>query len=265
MGCIFVTDCSRFLETCEPERFDLIIADPPYFQICGEFDYVWPNREAYCSWCQSWLGLCAKALKPTGSLYLWGKIGFGKGFPLFHVVNWIEETNLFRVVNWITQRNTRGRGNKRGYMEAREELIFMVKGNDYTWNCAYTEEPSKRKDLGFDGKPRKNTHKRCSDVWIDIAEASQSAKERTGFPTTKALRLCERIVLASTNPGDEVYIPFGGSGSEAIACEKHGRRWVLTEKEPQYVERFIVPRLDNHVPLESGTWSERVVSLPGGC
>lgn len=240
---IIVDDCLTYLKSCSDNTFDLIIADPPYYHIYGEFDYAWENLDAYLNWCKSWITECHRVLKETGSFYLWGKIGFGNGYPLFKLADWIESNHLFRVVNWITQRNTRGRGNKKGFMEAREELVFMVKSQNYTWNCAYTSEPSKRKDLGFDGKPRKNQFKRCSDVWIDITEASQSSKERTGFPTTKALKLCERIILASSNPGDKVYIPFGGSGSEAIVCQRLNREWVLTEINPNYVEKYIRPRL----------------------
>lgn len=240
---VICTDCITYMSSCPEETFDLIIADPPYFQIYGEFDFQWKNVEEYIDWCKTWVAGCCRVLKKTGSFYLWGKIGFGNGFPLFKVVDWIEKEKMFRVVNWITQRNSRGRGTKKGYMEAREELVFMVRSDDYTWNPAYTEEKSKRKDLGFDGKPRKNEYKRCSDVWIDIAEASQSSLERFDFPTTKALKLCERIIKSSSNPNDLIFIPFGGSGSEAVACEKLQRRYVLTEISQQYIDEIILPRL----------------------
>lgn len=236
------SDCLAYLGNQPSERFDLIIADPPYYEICGEFDYAWSSVEDYLDWCYRWVRACHRCLKPTGAMYIWGKIGFNKGFAFPRLVQWIEEEGLFVVRNWITQRNTRGRGTKKGFMEAREELVFLTKGDDFTWNVAYTEEKSNRSDPGFDGKPRKNVFKRCSDVWIDIAEASQSSKQRfhlpdgTAFPTVKPLKACKRIVAASTNPSDLVYIPFGGSGSEAIACQSLGRRWVYTETNIQYVD-----------------------------
>lgn len=242
-------DCLKYLETEKDEIFDLVIADPPYFEIYGDFDFVWESSEDYINWCKKWLLECHRVLKANGSLYLWGKIGFNKGYPLFKLADWVESNKLFVVRNWITQRNSRGRGNKKGFMEAREELIFMTKGKDYIWNNSYTEEKSNRKDMGFDGKPRKNEYKRCSDVWIDIAEASQSSKERfclpdgKAFPTVKSIKLCERIILASTTEGSKVFIPFGGSGSEALACQKHNRSYVLTELNSDYFEFVIKPRL----------------------
>lgn len=243
-------DCIEYLKTVSDEIFDLIIADPPYFQIYGEFDFSWKDLDEYLFWCKTWIKECHRVLKKTGSFYLWGAIGYNKGYPLFKLADWIENNHLFMVQNWITQRNTRGRGSKKGFMTAREELVFMTKSKDYTWNKAYTEEKSNRKDLGFNNKPRKNEYKRCSDVWIDIAEASQSNKERfrlpngSNFPTVKSLKLCDRIILASSNEGDYVYIPFGGSGSEAISCKNNNRKFVLTEVNKTYFDAVIVPRLN---------------------
>lgn len=246
---IHTCDCRVYLESVAANTFDLIIADPPYFQIRGEFDFAWRDVDEYVVWSRGWISECHRVLKDTGSFYLWGKIGFGKGFPLFKIADWMESSGLFSVRNWITQRNTRGRGTKRGFMEAREELVFATKSDSYTWNPAYTEEPTNRTDPGFDGKSRKSLFKRASDVWIDISEASQSSKQRfsladgTPFPTVKPLLACNRIITSSSNPGDNVFIPFGGSGSEAVACEKLGRNWQLTEVDSRYVEQIILPRL----------------------
>ena len=252
-------DCMRYLKEAESASFDLVIADPPYFQIVhgggvcplGEFDFVWGSLDEYLNWCKKWIRGCHRILKETGSFYLWGAIGYNRGFSLPKLADWIEEEELFKIQNWITQRNSRGVGMKRGFMCAREELVYMTKSDAYTWNPAYTTEKTKRKDLGADGKPRKNQYKRCSDVWCDIAEASQSSKERfktgdgSSFPTVKALKLCGRIIEASTNEGDRVYIPFGGAGSEAVACKLLNRDFVVTETNPHYVDELILPRLDS--------------------
>lgn len=242
-------DCLSYMKSCPNAIFDLVIADPPYFMICGDFDFEWQNVDEYIEWCKAWVAEIGRIMKSTASFYLWGKIGFGKGFALFHLVDWIEKNNLFQVNNWITQRNVRGRGTKRGFMEAREELVFMTKSNKFTWHNAYTTEPSLRNDNGYDGKPRKNKFKRCSDVWVDITEASQSKHERfrlpdgRSFPTVKPLKASCRIIEASSNPGDLVYIPFGGSGTEAVACTLLNRNWQLTEKNANYIQHIICPRL----------------------
>ena len=246
---IFNKDCVEYMKTLPDKSIDLIVADPPYFQIYGEFDYIWKNVDEYIKWCKEWIQEVYRILKPTGSFYLWGKIGFNNGYPLFKIADWIENEQLFLVQNWITQRNTRGRGVSRKYMQAREELIFMTKSENYTWNTAYTEEKSNRKDLGANGKPRKNEFKRCSDVWVDIAEASQSSKERfklsngESFPTVKAQKLCDRIIKASSNENDLVYIPFAGSGSEIVSCIKNKRNWIATEINEEYINEVILPRI----------------------
>lgn len=244
------TDCVEYLSKIKDETYDLIIADPPYFQIKGDFDFVWKDIDEYLDWSKIWIKECHRTLKNTGSFYLWGKIGFGKGFALLKLADWFESEKLFTIRNWITQKNSRGRGNKKGFMEAREELIFATKSNDYVWNPAYTKEKSTRKDLGADGKVRKNKFKRVSDVWIDIAEASQSSKQRfklssgESFPTVKSLDLCERIIASSSKEGDHLFVPFGGSGSEAVCAQKMQRKCTITELNQSYFEEIILARLD---------------------
>ena len=248
---IYNEDCITYMKSLPDKYVDLIIADPPYFQICGDFDYIWKNVDEYINWCKEWINEVYRVLKDNGSFYLWGAIGYNNGYPLFKLADWIEQNELFKVKNWITQRNTRGRGVSKCYMKAREELIFMTKSEDYTWNTAYTEEKSNRKDLGANGKPRKNEFKRCSDVWIDISEASQSSKERfklssgESFPTVKAQKLCDRIIKASSNEGDLVYIPFAGSGSEIMSCIRNNRNWIATELNREYIDEIILPRISS--------------------
>jgi site-specific DNA-methyltransferase (adenine-specific) len=64
------------------------------------------------------------------------------------------------------------------------------------------------------------------DVWNDIPPISAQAKERLGYPTQKPVALLERIVAASSNPGDVVLDPFCGCGTTVHAAEKLGRRWI---------------------------------------
>ena len=52
-----------------------------------------------------------------------------------------------------------------------------------------------------------------------------------------------RILLASSDPGDLVVIPFAGSGSEIVSCIKHGRDFIAAEINPVYVRDMILPRL----------------------
>ncbi len=64
-----------------------------------------------------------------------------------------------------------------------------------------------------------------SDVW-DIGIIAPIAKERLGYPTQKPLALVERIVKASSNPGDLVLDPFCGCGTAADAAASLGRKYL---------------------------------------
>lgn len=63
-------------------------------------------------------------------------------------------------------------------------------------------------------------------VWTDIPPINSQAQERLGYPTQKPLALLERIIAASSNPGDVVLDPFCGCGTALHAAQKLGRRWI---------------------------------------
>lgn len=65
-----------------------------------------------------------------------------------------------------------------------------------------------------------------SDVWTDVAPLAGSHAERLGYPTQKPVSLLERIVSASSSPGDVVLDPFCGCGTALIAAETLKRRWI---------------------------------------
>ena len=64
------------------------------------------------------------------------------------------------------------------------------------------------------------------DVWNDISPIGPGAAERLGYPTQKPLALLERIIQASSNPGDVVLDPFCGCGTTVAAAQKLGRQWI---------------------------------------
>lgn len=64
------------------------------------------------------------------------------------------------------------------------------------------------------------------DIWTDISPIGAQAAERLGYPTQKPVALLERIIQASSNPGDWVLDPFCGCGTAVVAAEKLGRRWL---------------------------------------
>jgi adenine-specific DNA-methyltransferase len=64
------------------------------------------------------------------------------------------------------------------------------------------------------------------DIWVDIKQMHNLAAERTGYPTQKPEELLERIIRASSNPGDIIFDCFMGSGTTQAVSMKLGRRFI---------------------------------------
>jgi site-specific DNA-methyltransferase (adenine-specific) len=64
------------------------------------------------------------------------------------------------------------------------------------------------------------------DVWTDISQLRGSGNEGLGYPTQKPEALLDRIIQASSNPGDVVCDPFCGCGSAIASAQKLGRKWI---------------------------------------
>jgi DNA modification methylase len=64
------------------------------------------------------------------------------------------------------------------------------------------------------------------NIWTDIPPVNPQAKERLGYQTQKPIALLERIIRASTNPGDTVFDPFCGCGTTIYAALANDREWI---------------------------------------
>ena len=64
------------------------------------------------------------------------------------------------------------------------------------------------------------------NFWGDISPVNSQAEERIGYPTQKPLKLLERVVLASSKPGDVILDPFCGCGTAVHAAQRLGRSWI---------------------------------------
>lgn len=96
---------------------------------------------------------------------------------------------------------------------------------------------------GGEKDKRKNPKgKSCGNVW-EFSRIMPNYKEATEHPTQKPEKLAERMILASSHPGDLIVIPFAGSGSEVAACIKNERRFVASELNAAYVQDIILPRI----------------------
>lgn len=99
--------------------------------------------------------------------------------------------------------------------------------------------PRRRAEEPFDPAARLVT---VGDVWTDIDRLNQTAKERLGYPTQKPLALLERIIEASSAPGEVILDPFCGCGTTVHAAERLGRQWIGIDVT-NYAVKLISERL----------------------
>jgi len=76
-GLILQADAIKVLEGYEGESFQLILADPPYYQVLveQEWDNAWQEANDYLEWTLQWVRACRKVLRPDGLLYIFGQLG----------------------------------------------------------------------------------------------------------------------------------------------------------------------------------------------
>ncbi|HHV82031.1 TPA: site-specific DNA-methyltransferase [bacterium] len=66
----------------------------------------------------------------------------------------------------------------------------------------------------------------CQSIWTDVFDPQSQSDEKLDYPTQKPEALLDRIIKASSNPGDLVLDCFAGSGTTLAVAEKLGRRWI---------------------------------------
>ena len=218
--------------------FDLLFADPPYNlnKDFGKENFRQTSLDKYEEWLDSWVRLCVPLLKDTASVYICG--------------DWRSGTAIQRVgsryltlQNRITWEREKGRGAKRNWKNASEDIWFFTVSDRYTFNLddvkhrrrviAPYKENGSPKDWNetLDGNYR-DTHP--SNIWTDLTVPFWSMPENTDHPTQKPEKLLAKIILASTNQGDLVLDPFSGSGTTAVVAKKLGRHFVAIESDEDY-------------------------------
>jgi site-specific DNA-methyltransferase (adenine-specific) len=85
------------------------------------------------------------------------------------------------------------------------------------------------------------------DIWTDISQIRGTNSELMGYATQKPIALLERIIQASSNPGDVVLDPFCGCGTAIAAAQKLDRRWIGIDVTHLAIS-LINYRMDNMFP-----------------
>jgi len=154
--------------------------------------------------------------------------------PIFRSMSMGERPNLCYEYKGV--RNP----NQAGWKVSLPKLIEIEKQGDLGWSK--TGIPFRKY------RPEQTKGFKLTNIWTDIEMTSGA--ERLGYPTQKPVALLERILQASSNPGDVVLDPFCGCGTAVHAAQKLDRIWVGIEKLPLAIE-LIRKRLSATFKLEA--------------
>jgi site-specific DNA-methyltransferase (adenine-specific) len=126
-----------------------------------------------------------------------------------------------------------GRGRDR-WPRKHDTILWYAKGDVWTFERDAIDRIPYLAP-GLVGPEKAARGKLPTDVWWMTIVPPGSA-ERTGYPTQKPVRLLERIIAASSRPGDLVLDPYAGSGTTGVAAARLGRRWLLVDRNPAAVQ-----------------------------
>ena len=245
-------------------KVDLIYIDPPFdskadykkkIEVKGtgtvmsdstsfeekQYGDIWTNDE-YLQFMFERLIIMRELLSKTGSIFLhcdWHKASY-----LRCLMDEVFGLDCFRnEVIWHYADNFQG--NVKGFATNHNNIFWYSKGMTFTSNPVMIplDKPTKRDkriwstELGKLVSARNPdgsliyetfTEKKADDVW-EIGQSSttkSASKEFLGYPTQKPEKLLERVIKASTNPGDLVFDCFMGSGTTQSVAMKLGRRFI---------------------------------------
>ena len=144
--------------------------------------------------------------------------------------------NLINEVVWAYKS---GGSSTRRFSNKHDTLLFFAKNK-----AKYKFFPQEEKSYNRALKPYRfkgvkeyrddygwHTIVNMKDVW-EIPMVGRTSSERTGYATQKPEALLERIILSCTEEGDACMDPFGGSGTLAAVCARHGREWIYIDENP---------------------------------
>jgi site-specific DNA-methyltransferase (adenine-specific) len=245
LGALLKGDCLTILPGITGNCIDTVFADPP-FNIGKEYGESVNDRRAdneYLEWCRVWIDECIRVLKPGGSFFLYN-------IPKWNIrlVNLLLNREMhFR--DWIVVDIKLGLPIPGRLYPSHYSLLYFTKGKHKTFHNIRTPIKTCRhcggeiKDYGGHRDAMNPNGVNLTGVWSDIPPVRhwkfKSKKRKVNALSTKLL---DRVVELSTEVGDVVLDPFGGSGTTFAVCGKKGRRWIGIEIESTEV---IIERLGN--------------------
>lgn len=260
MNCVYFGDNLAVLQSLQDETVDLIYIDPPFntgkvqartriqtvrsaqgdrVGFGGQrYQTVRLGTGAYADEFDDFLGFLQprllqayRVLKPHGSLY------FHIDYREVHYCKVLLDQIFGRAsfLNEIIWAYDYGARTRKKWPPKHDNILWYAKDpRHYTFNVDDIERIPYMAP-GLVGPEKAARGKLPTDTWWHTIVPTHG-RERTGYPTQKPLGIIERIVRASSNPGDCVLDFFAGSGTVGEACLKLQRQFILVDNNPQAIE-----------------------------
>lgn len=230
-------DVLESLATVDTDSVDLIFADPPY-NIGKDFNGLRDLRDEgeYLDWCRAWIDECLRVLSPTGSFYLMSSTQMMAHLDLYCR----ERLEVLSRIVWTY--DSSGVQARKYFGSMWEPILHMVADpRDYIFNAddikVEAKTGAKRNLIDYRKDPPQpySNEKVPGNVW-DFARVRWRMDEYEDHPSQKPEALMERVVRASSNPGDLVMDPFAGTFTTCAVAARLGRRSLGVEINESYVK-----------------------------
>lgn len=236
---VILGDSLDVLKSIKSNSINLIFADAPYNigKDFGNNSDKWDSIETYINWCKTWIDECLRVLTDTGTMYF---MTATQHMPYLDVYVSEHYNVLCRIV-WTY--DSSGVQSKKMYGSLYEPILMINKSDKakYTFNfediLVEAKTGAKRKLIDYRKDPPQpyNTEKVPGNVW-DFSRVRFKMDEYENHPTQKPEALLERIIKASSNPGDVVLDPFSGSFTTSAVAVRLGRIGIGIELNEEYYE-----------------------------
>ncbi|MCA6072269.1 MAG: adenine-specific DNA-methyltransferase [Endomicrobium sp.] len=230
-------DSIETLKLFPNKSIDLVFADPPYNigKNFGNNKDKWDTIDSYINWCKIWIDECMRVLKDTGTMYFMT----ATQYMSFVDVYVSQKYNVLARIVWSYDSSSVQ--SKYIYGSLYEPILMLNKysKSSYTFNYedilveAKTGAQRQLIDYRKDPPQPYNTQKVPGNVW-NFNRVRFRMEEYENHPTQKPEALLERIIRASSNPGDVVLDPFSGSFTTSAVALKLQRLSIGIELNLEY-------------------------------
>lgn len=234
---VILGDSIDILKKIKSNSIDLIFADPPYNigKDFGNNKDIWKSKKEYIEWCKIWLDECYRVLKENGTFYFMTATQHMSYLDVYVS----EKYNVLSRIIWSY--DSSGVQSKKNFGSLYEPILMTTKSTNskYTFNyndiLVEAKTGAKRKLIDYRKTPPQpyNTKKVPGNVW-NFNRVRFLMDEYENHPTQKPEELLERIILASSNPGDVVLDPFSGSFTTSCVAVKNNRNAIGIDLNEEY-------------------------------